>query len=299
MSSQFSPNLEILENIFEGVYFVDTSRKITYWNKGAEAVTGYKSQELVGMHCFNNILNHVDQNGKHLCIDGCPLHQTILDGKQRSADVFLQHKLGHRVAVSIRTMPLFDNEKIMGAVEVFVDGSKKADIDRTIEELMSFAMYDQLTELPNRRYLDSFLNNRLREFKVLGRPFAVVMMDIDHFKNFNDSYGHDAGDEVLIMVAKDFKSAFRKSDLVGRWGGEEFLAILPGITSERLQTIANGARILVQQSKLKYKREDLHVTISAGATLIAEKDTLKSVINRADKALYMSKESGRNRTTIL
>jgi len=299
MKSQLNPNLEILENIFEGVYFVDTNRKITFWNKGAETVTGYESQELIGMHCFDDILNHVDQNGKHLCLDGCPLQQTILDGKQRAADVFLQHKLGHRVAVSIRTMPLYEGNKIMGAVEVFVDSSKKDDIDRTIEELTSYAMYDQLTELPNRRYLDSFLNNRFREYKVLERPFAVVMMDIDHFKIFNDNYGHDAGDEVLKMVAKDFKSAFRKSDLVGRWGGEEFLAILPGITSERLQTIADGARILVQQSKLKYNQTDLHVTISVGATLIKEKDTVKSVINRADKALYMSKENGRDRTTIV
>ncbi len=290
---------EIFDSMFEGAYFVDHNRKIMYWNKGAEKMTGYLADEIMGMHCYDNILNHVDPTGKQLCFDGCPLRETIGDLKQREAEVFLQHKLGHRVSVSIRTIPIMDHGQVIGAAEVFVDNSKKEDIDRTIEELTSIAMFDQLTQLPNRRYLDSFLNNRFREYKVLGRPFAVIIMDIDKFKNFNDTYGHETGDKVLQMVARDLKSAFRKSDLVGRWGGEEFMAILPGITEDRLNAIADSARILVFQSKLKKQQKELKVTISIGATLIKEKDSIKSIVSRADKALYKSKESGRNMVTII
>ena len=92
-----------------------------------------------------------------------------------------------------------------------------------------FSTQSKLTELPNRRYLDSFLEKRLRDFEAHGIPFALAMMDIDHFKIFNDTYGHDIGDLVLKMLAKTMKNLTRKNDLIGRWGGEEFLAIITGV----------------------------------------------------------------------
>ncbi len=100
---------DILENLYEGVYFVDKERTITSWNNGATQLTGFSQDEVVHKKCFSNILNHVDVNGIALCFDGCPLHATIQDGVPREANVFLQHKNGHRVPVMVKALPIYNN----------------------------------------------------------------------------------------------------------------------------------------------------------------------------------------------
>jgi PAS domain S-box-containing protein len=105
---------------YDGVYFVDRERRITYWNKAAEELTGYSSTEAVGRQCFDNFLVHVNDQGCPLCLSGCPLVGTISDGKRREAKIYLQHKLGHRVPVSVRVAPVVDSAgHIAGAGTVF------------------------------------------------------------------------------------------------------------------------------------------------------------------------------------
>ena len=116
---------QLLDLIFEGVYFVDNTRKITFWNKSAEQITGFSAEEVVGKYCYDNILNHVDNFGNQLCIGGCPLHNTLEIEKINEAKVFLHHKSGYRVPVSIKTIPLYNNDGIVGAAEVFQDISEK------------------------------------------------------------------------------------------------------------------------------------------------------------------------------
>ena len=299
MKEEFSLYKEMLDSFYEGVYFVDNSRTITFWNKGAERISGFTSNEIIGKHCYENILDHVDDSGKQLCFGGCPLSKTIIDGQQRETGVYLHHKDGHRVSVSVRAIPLLIDGNIIGAVEVFSDDKNQAEISKKIDELTTLALYDQLTELPNRRYLDSFLDNRLRDFKELGIPFALAMMDIDHFKIFNDTYGHDVGDLVLKMLAKTIKNLVRKNDLIGRWGGEEFLAIITGVSEEELKLILEKVRALVEKSVLRHENKPLNITISIGTTTASKEDTAASILKRADNALYMSKANGRNIVTIL
>lgn len=299
MDKEFNVYKEMLDNLYEGVYFVDKDRKITYWNTGAERITGFKAEEVIGHHCHDNILNHVDDHDKQLCLSGCPLHSTLNDGEVREAGVYLHHKDGHRVSVAVRTVPIYDNGEIIGAVEVFVDDDRQAEMHKTINELKEYALHDQLTELPNRRYADSFLQNRFKEFKELKISFAVAVMDIDNFKSVNDTYGHDVGDKVLRMVGKTLVSAFRKTDMVGRWGGEEFVVILPGISNDNLPGVLEKARALVERSSLRREGAALSVTVSIGATLAEKNDDLESILKRADRALYLSKEAGRNRISLL
>lgn len=290
---------EILDHLYEGVYFVDIDRTITYWNKAAERITGYTSNEVVGKHCYKNILKHVDEFNNQLCLNGCPLYHTIHDGSTREAGVYLQHKQGHRVLAAVRTIPVKVNGEIIGAVEVFVDDREKAHIHNTINELKELVLSDALTGLPNRRYIDSFLDSRFAEYKKLNIPFALAMIDIDNFRIFNDTYGHDTGDEVLKLVAMTMKNAIRRNDMVGRWGGEEFLAILVGVSSDDLIIIIEKVRTLVERSALPYNDDLLRVTVSIGITMVQEDDTTESIQKRADKALYMSKNGGRNQTTML
>ena len=189
---------KMLENLHDGVYFVDNERKITFWNKGAERITGFTAEEVTGSYCFDNFLNHVDNDGKQLCFGGCPLHATISDGEEKTAEVFLHHKKGHNVPVFVRTIAIEEAGKIVGAVEMFNDNSERLESIGHIEKLQDLAMTDELSDLPNRRYVRAFLESKLSELRILGLPFGVAFLDIDDFKKVNDTYGHPAGDLALI-----------------------------------------------------------------------------------------------------
>ena len=288
----------ILENLNDGVYLVDCDRKILYWNKGAENISGYTSSEVLGKRCSDNI-SHINEHGIQLCMTECPLAKTVSDSVPREMNLYIRHKKGHRVPVLARTIALRDSlEHGIGAVEIFSDSSPKLAITQKIKELEKMALLDHLTELANRRYTELNIQTKLDELRRYGRPFGILYMDIDHFKNVNDSYGHDIGDKVLIMVANTFVKNVRASDIVGRWGGEEFLAIIPNITEEQLYFTANKLRVLVEQSGFSIDSGIVQVTISIGATLAQPKDTTETLLERADKLLYYSKATGRNRVSI-
>jgi diguanylate cyclase (GGDEF)-like protein/PAS domain S-box-containing protein len=290
---------QMLENMYEGVYFVDKERKITLWNNSAVRITGYTAQEVINSHCYDNILNHVNDDGVMMCLNGCPLHASITDGQIREGGFYLMHKNGHRVSVAVKVMPLYKEGEIIGGIEVFIDDSHLAESNKEINRLKSFALFDELTELPNRRYINSFLDSRIKEFYELKIKFGLVMMDIDNFKKVNDTYGHDVGDLVLKNVAKTLISSYRQSDLVGRWGGEEFLAVLTGIDENSIKKTTEKVRSLVENSVTKYSKGSINVTISAGVSLFNENDTLEKALKRVDDAMYKSKLGGRNRVTYI
>ncbi|MDF1617940.1 sensor domain-containing diguanylate cyclase [Petrocella sp. FN5] len=288
----------LLNYVYEGMYFVDVDRKITFWNQGAERITGYKAEEVVGSYCYDNILNHVDEKGNKLCFGGCPLHATIKDGKNRDAHVYLQHKSGSRINVKVRTTPIIENGKNIGAVELFIEEVDKFAEFFELVELREIAYRDQLTGLPNRRFLDENLMYQMEMARKLDVSVGIAFIDIDFFKKVNDTYGHLMGDETLKVLAKTLTKGLRTSDIVGRWGGEEFILILPNSDSISLEVLCEKLRMLVENSSVDRSNTDLKITISIGATIMRKSDTLESIINRADCLLYESKENGRNRVTI-
>jgi diguanylate cyclase (GGDEF)-like protein/PAS domain S-box-containing protein len=290
---------KLLDSISDGVYFVDLQRQITYWNRGAERLTGYSAGEAVGRHCPDNFLVHVDAAGHALCIDGCPLASTIRDGRAREAEIFLRHKLGHRVPVSVKVAPITDQSgQVVGAVEVFSDATAKKKMERRVHELESMANRDGLTCLPNRRYTELKVKQALEEFQEFGKSFGLLMLDIDHFKQVNDLHGHDAGDAVLKVVSDTLVGSLRENDLVGRWGGEEFLLVLSNVNAHVLAGLAGRCRILIAESVVLRDQIRICVTASGGATLFKHGDSVQSAIKRADGLMYVSKASGRNRITV-
>lgn len=289
---------DILDILFDGVYFVDRDRKITYWSKGAERITGYRSTEVLGRRCRDGVVMHVDGHGTAACDGTCPVARTIRDGDEREADLYLLHKDGHRVPVSVRVAPIRSPEgDIIGAVEVFSDISGRGAV-RLIRELRAMALLDPLTELGNRRYLEVQLGARMKELDRYGWPFGLLFVDIDLFKNINDTYGHDVGDRVLRMVGGTLRNSIRTFDFVGRWGGEEFLAIIVNVDADRLYSIADKLRSLVERSLFLEGGDEIRVTVSVGATLARPDDTAETVVRRADHLMYRSKRAGRNRVTI-
>jgi len=289
----------ILEQMNEGVYLVDRRRTIAYWNEGARRISGFSAFETVGSRCFDNLLMHIDDAGASLCQGGCPLAKTMEDGVPREAEVYLHHKSGHRVPVLVRTAPIRDESgEIIGGAEVFGDNTGQSAMRDELVSLRQLALNDPLTEIGNRRYLDMVLAARHNEFKRYGWRFGVLMFDVDHFKSFNDRHGHDIGDRVLKMVSRTLASNVRSFDTVGRWGGEEFLMIIARIEEERLRSIAEKLRRLIEGSGLIVGNDTLRVTASIGGSVSRPNEGIEGLVKRADDLLYRSKAGGRNRSTI-
>jgi len=289
----------IIENLHDGLYFVDRKRIITYWNKAAERITGFTAREVVGKSCSDNILTHVDGDGNKLCTGTCPLAATIGNGNPCETEAYLHHKDGHRVPVSIRASALTDNDgNIIGGIELFTDISNQAANELRVKELEKLALLDNLTQLANRTYIEREIQSRLEEKKRFNVPFGILFIDIDHFKTFNDTYGHDVGDNVLKFVANTLVANHRPFDLYGRWGGEEFIGVIRNVDPKNLESVGERLRSLIEHSYIIHEKEKLCVTVSIGATLVSENDTVDSLVKRADTLLYKSKASGRNCLTI-
>jgi len=290
---------ELLDHIVDGVYFVDRDRRILYWNEGAFRLTGYKAEELLGKCCQDDILCHVDYSGKNLCHDGCPLTASIADGKPHSANVFLRHKQGRRVPVNVQIQPMLGTDgSIVGAIEIFSDNSAEIEAQRKIEAMKRLAFLDHLTQLPNRRYLEMSLHSALSEYQVHKDPLGVLLIDFDGFKEINDSFGHFSGDRALQEAAGTLMKSFRPTDIVGRWGGDEFLAIAYNVSEAILSELAKRCVALVgQTSILGDDDRRIPLSISVGAALSRLGESADELLQRADALMYLSKTGGRDRAT--
>lgn len=292
---------EILDNLYDGVYFVDRERVVNYWNRGAERISGYPAERILGHPCSDHLLNHVAADGAPLCQDGCPLAACMADGMPREAEVFLHHADGHRVPVLVRAAPLRNAAgEVVGAVETFSGNAATWAAREEARELRRSARRDSLTGVANRGHMEGRLRAVVAEFEDRTPTAGLFFADIDHFKEFNDVHGHDVGDRVLRMVAATLRASVRQSDVVARWGGEEFLILAYEMGTEgELEALGEKLRALVAASRLDLAGgERLTVTLSLGATLLRRDDTPETFVRRADQLMYASKNAGRDRLTL-
>ena len=166
------------------------------------------------------------------------------------------------------------------------------ELDDKNQALEILSVTDKLTGLANRRKLEAALQSELLRARRYGKIFSVILLDVDHFKNVNDTHGHQAGDEVLVRLAALLTANARETDLVGRWGGEEFLIVCPETSLTLVSTLAERYRQELEQQDFG---EIGQITSSFGVTACEEGDDVQRLIQRADQALYRAKESGRNR----
>ena len=290
---------KMLDELYDGVYFVNSGRRILYWNAATERLSGYAASEVVGSLCFDNILDHADSAGCHLCHERCPLAATIETGKQLCKRVFLRHKEANRIAVEVRVSPVIDERgRTIGAVEIFRDAGSDLALESAYSSARELAQKDPLTGLANRRSLASFVSEQLMLFCRSGRRFSVIMVDLDHFKAVNDRFGHTAGDRVLAEIAHVLLESSREMDLAGRDGGDEFAVVLPNTSLEQAATIAGRIRAGIQDRNWG---ASIGISALTGSLEVADScpgDDWDSLISRADATLYDAKQHGRNRAHV-
>jgi len=286
----------LLDQISDGVYFVARDRHITYWNGGAERITGFRAEEVLGHSCSEGMLRHIDDTGRQLCLRGCPLAAVMRDGEPRQARVYLHHKDGHRVPVTVRGSALRNTAgAIVGSVEVF--SPRTSNPYATQRGVDKDDLLDPVTGLPPRRLGELNLQTMMRAVAEGVTTLGVLFIDADHFKIINDHFGHRTGDDVLRMVAQSTANGLRRGDVPIRWGGDEFLVLLPGIDQASLNATAERVRILVENSWIQEGETQARVSVSIGATMALPTETVDDLIDRSDRLMYASKHGGRNRGT--
>jgi len=167
-----------------------------------------------------------------------------------------------------------------------------------LEAVRNESLTDPLTSLANRKYFDSALEKSIAQSVATGEPVALLLIDIDHFKAFNDTFGHLTGDQVLRLVAIALKQNVKGQDIAARYGGEEFAIILPGTTLRSALTVADHVRRAVMTKELMKRSTGEHlgrVTVSIGVAVLQKDEAAQSLIERADNCLYAAKRCGRNR----
>jgi diguanylate cyclase (GGDEF)-like protein len=161
------------------------------------------------------------------------------------------------------------------------------------------ALSDHLTGIGNRRFLEGRLRAIIAEYSHGNGDAGLLFIDVDHFKQFNDIYGHELGDKMLQMVASNLNHNLRATDTIGRWGGEEFMVVLHEVQGQKgLLKIASKLQKMVELSRFDLNSHSLTVAISVGATLLRPDDNVESIVRRADQLMYKSKMDGRNRVTL-
>ncbi len=262
----------VIETATEGMIVTDVAGKVVLVNPAAVELLGRSVEEIVTAGFFDIV---EDRDFIEECLRlGRPQD---LDYRQRSLEIH---------AAVIRT----GAGQVVGSVALVRDVTKARLLQ---DELRRLATTDALTGLYNRRFLDATLHTEYNR-AVRGRePLAVIMFDIDHFKRFNDTHGHDLGDRVLQMVARCLRELVRSFDYPCRYGGEEFVAILPGMSAAEAVKLAESLRLKVAQTAIEGLT--VHVSLGVAAYPAIQVADAEELIEAADAALYRAKEGGRNR----
>ena len=190
--------------------------------------------------------------------------------------------------------------KLYHTIDIALDKWQRLQQSRAdMEEIERLVKYDTLTGLLNRRSILDRLNDHLKHALRYHENFSIIMLDIDHFKNVNDSYGHLVGDDVIEIIAGIIKNSLRKTDLAGRYGGEEFIVILPQTNLSTGEQIAERIRCNIESARMiGHRGQCFGITISQGLSCLKKNDTTITMVSRADDALYKAKRNGRNRVEV-
>jgi diguanylate cyclase (GGDEF)-like protein/PAS domain S-box-containing protein len=266
---------------------LDPEDRVTMWNPAAEAMFGWPDKQVLGQ------VNPTVPENKVKEYEA--LRQATLNGMAFSnLDTLRMKKDGAQFPVSVSVAPLRGQQsQVIGRLHIIADSTERKKLQ---EELRQQATTDELTKVSNRRYFIELANSEIKRALRLRRPPSVALIDIDHFKQINDTYGHAVGDQALIRFAKICQMYIREIDVFARFGGDEFILLLPETNQEQAYEVLERIRLALMVQPLDLNGRQVALTISAGiASLSGDQDALDVLISQADQSLYRAKETGRNK----
>lgn len=308
----------LAENMVDIVWKVDTTMRFTYINGADQKARGFPREEVVGTYLRDNLTPQGKDILQDKLHDRLALEMSAQKGIALKYDLPMRHRNGGEVWMEMSSVPIYASDgNIAGYQGVGRDVSGRRQHEANLlqsqqqledrlltvaEEksaLQELATRDALTGLYNRRFLDAALPREFARSERDKKQLAVIMLDLDHFKAVNDDYGHAAGDEVLVTLAELLKKGARESDLICRYGGEEFVAIMPSMSAEHALERVESWRIQLEETRVVYADCRIGVTLSAGIAIFPDHgDRPGLLLACADEMLYKSKQTGRNRISI-
>lgn len=265
----------------------DPGPEIIYVNKAFTEMTGYSSEEVIGKS--PRILQSKDTEQKEKLAIRRALE------KKEAIRVTLRNytKTGREYWIDLSILPLHDKDgKLTHFASIQRDITKQKNLER---ELQILCRTDPLTTAANRRAFEEMLSQEFSRFKRSRKEYALIMIDIDHFKSVNDEYGHSVGDKVLIEVTEKCKDSLRYHDIVARLGGEEFCILLPYTNATQAKQIAERLRGKIESMQIISEGNRINVTVSVGLSLVCLDDSDgHDAMQRADQKLFEAKDLGRN-----
>jgi diguanylate cyclase (GGDEF)-like protein/PAS domain S-box-containing protein len=295
----------ILNGVADGIVVQDTAANVIFANAAGVQSLGIVSLDSLQQLPFQEVLRQFDflnEKGESCRLEQLPVLRA-LHGEQVPDEVycFLHSMTGRERWYILNATPVFDrNGEVQFAVSIFKEISERKRAEHALFEL---SVRDELTGLYNRRELNRQLLEEVDRFRRYHRPASLVLVDIDHFKLVNDTYGHQAGDAVLKHVAEVMQGQLRSTDKIARYGGEEFAVVLPETTSETAYNVADQLRQALSAMRCRYLTSEgntveIAITVSLGiAGLSTGTYSIEEWVEAADAALYFSKRTGRNKTT--
>jgi len=281
----------LLNSAGEGIYGVDLNGRCTFINPAALTMLGFERDEVIGRN-QHQLFHHHRKDGIPYAEEDCPIYITLRDGIRREAEDSFIRKNGELFSVQLTVAPMHENGALIGAEVVFQDITQRKLMEA---ELVHLATTDSLTEIANRRFFLDQLEIELARIQRFGGEASLLMVDLDHFKKINDSYGHAAGDLVLRHFANLTRQSLRRIDVFGRLGGEEFGILLPGTDTASTVQFAERLRNLIADTPAPTNKGLITFTISIGISKLDSTDQAgDTALVCADMALYEAKEKGRN-----
>jgi diguanylate cyclase (GGDEF)-like protein/PAS domain S-box-containing protein len=298
-SAAASIHRTLLDNLSDGIYSVDADRRIRYWNRGAERLTGYAAAAVIGRRCHDDVLCHVDADGHSLC-GACPVSLSLARGWGRQQVTWLRHADGHRVPVLARSNPIRvpGSSVVRGAVEMFTDMTGLLDHDGpTRGGHDPFA--DPVTGIPDRRLLEVVLRARKDDLDRYRLPFGLLVLEVDGFAELVIEHGPVQGDLALRVVANTIKGAIRAGDTLVRWGPTGFAVAIAMADADGLATVAERIRHLVRSAELRGTGgRRLAVGVAVGAVLARQAEPVDVLCARAERAAAAASSGGHDRIVL-
>jgi diguanylate cyclase (GGDEF)-like protein/PAS domain S-box-containing protein len=289
----------LLDNMHDAVAFVDAGFRIVEWNHGAERLTGITRASVRQRQWLPDLLAMQNEKGDSVSEDDCPVMGAIHSSVQSLRRMTIRGRSGRTVSVDSHAIPvLADDGTVLGAILLLHDASSETSLEQRCQSLHEKATKDPLTQVANRREFDRVHEAFIRTHRQQQVPCSLIICDLDLFKQINDRYGHQAGDEAIKTLARVLKNSCRPGDLAARYGGEEFVILCADCDNASAARRAERIRKTLSQTP-HARLEGRCVTASFGVTEIQPGDTPETMLRRADRALLMAKSKGRNRVVQL
>lgn len=288
-----------LDNLPLGVYMVDTELRIVFWNRGAERISGYLAQDVLGRRCREKLLVDLDENNPVACGDACQLTDSMREGQPKEADVLLRHRAGHRIPVHVRAIPLRNSSnKIVGATEYFEESRYSASRERRGKATEVPGGIDTAMGLPDAATMRLRLQDCINSFSEHHLPFCILLAEVDNLQKFMQVHGKEAVEAARVVVAHTLSNALRPDDLVGCWDEHRFLVVVKNCEGSMLNRVGERVRKMESHSQVEWWGDELPVSVSIGGTAALYGDSLDALEGRAQAALRCSVGQGGNRVSI-